>query len=165
MNTGRAHPPLRRGPETEEEKLPKKYCGTSHVLSKDGAKFVFEKGCNQLIIGSGSAAGAVAPRSTAPTKRSRKRKADTAAAPPASTQPNSVTGTPLRIPYGNNEVALKLGAAIAPVDGMLHLESIFLHSESVDGCKPQRVWCPLRPVAPADPRPPMRSKMRCRSKP
>ena len=25
-------------------------------------------------------------------------------------QPNSVTGTPLRIPYGNKEVALKLGA-------------------------------------------------------
>jgi DNA topoisomerase-3 len=41
-------------------------------------------------------------------KRSRKRKADASAAPPA--QPNSVTGTPLRIPYGNKEVALKLGA-------------------------------------------------------
>jgi DNA topoisomerase III len=54
--------------------------------------------------------GSVAPRSTTPTKRSRKRKADTAAAPPASTQPNSFTGTPLRIPYGNKEVALKLGA-------------------------------------------------------
>jgi hypothetical protein len=27
---------------------------------------------------------------------------------------------------------------------MPHLESIFLHSESVDGCKPERVWCPLR---------------------
>ena len=55
-------------------------------------------------------AGSVAPRSIATTKRSRKRKADTAAASPASTQPNSVTGTPLRIPYGNKEVALKLGA-------------------------------------------------------
>ena len=55
-------------------------------------------------------ARSVAPRPTATTKRSRKRKADTAAAPPASTQPNSVTGTPLRIPYGNKEVALKLGA-------------------------------------------------------
>ena len=30
-----------------------KYYGTSHVLSKDEAKFVFEKGCEQLIIGSG----------------------------------------------------------------------------------------------------------------
>ena len=54
--------------------------------------------------------GSVAPQSTAPTKRSRRRKAATAAAPPASTRPNSVTGTPLRIPYGNKEVALKLGA-------------------------------------------------------
>ena len=46
----------------------------------------------------------------AATKRSRKRKAYAAAAPPAPAQPNSVTGTPLRIPYGNKEVALKLGA-------------------------------------------------------
>src|SRR5262245_57113197 len=27
--------------------------GTSHVLSKEEAKFVFERGCNQLIVGSG----------------------------------------------------------------------------------------------------------------
>ena len=31
----------------------KKYYGTSHVLSKDEAKFVFESGCEQLILGSG----------------------------------------------------------------------------------------------------------------
>jgi len=55
-------------------------------------------------------AGSVAPQSTAPTKRGRKRKADTAAAPPAPAQPNSVAGTPLRIPYGNKDVAMKLGA-------------------------------------------------------
>ena len=55
-------------------------------------------------------AGSVAPQSTAPTKRSRRRKAATAAAPLAPAQPNSVTGTLLRIPYGNKEVALKLGA-------------------------------------------------------
>ena len=56
-------------------------------------------------------AGSVAPQSAAPTKRSRKkRKADAASAPLAPAQPNSVTGTPLRIPYGNKEVALKLGA-------------------------------------------------------
>jgi DNA topoisomerase III len=54
-------------------------------------------------------AESVAPQSTATTKRSRKRKPDASAAPLASTQPNSVTGT-LRIPYGNKEVALKLGA-------------------------------------------------------
>jgi hypothetical protein len=36
-----------------KKKLSKKYYGTSHVLSKDEAKFVFEKGCKQLIVGSG----------------------------------------------------------------------------------------------------------------
>jgi len=36
-----------------KKKLSKKYYGTSHVLSKDEAKFVFEKGCDQLILGSG----------------------------------------------------------------------------------------------------------------
>ncbi len=36
-----------------KKKLSKKLCGTSHVVSKDEAKFVFEKGCKQLILGSG----------------------------------------------------------------------------------------------------------------
>jgi hypothetical protein len=36
-----------------KKKLSKKYYGTSHTLSKDEAKFVFEKGCEQLIVGSG----------------------------------------------------------------------------------------------------------------
>ena len=36
-----------------KKKLSKKYYGTSHMLSKDEAKFVFEKGCKQLILGSG----------------------------------------------------------------------------------------------------------------
>ncbi len=36
-----------------KKQLSKKYYGTSHVLSKDEAKFVFEKGCEQLILGSG----------------------------------------------------------------------------------------------------------------
>jgi DNA topoisomerase-3 len=54
--------------------------------------------------------GSIAPQPTAPTKRSRKRTAATAAASPAPAQPKSVTGTPLRIPYGNKKVALKLGA-------------------------------------------------------
>jgi DNA topoisomerase-3 len=54
--------------------------------------------------------GSIAPQSAAPAKRSRKRIADTDAAPLAPAQPNSVTGTRLRIPYGNKEIALKLGA-------------------------------------------------------
>ncbi len=36
-----------------KKKLSKKYYGTSHMLSEDEAKFVFEKGCEQLIVGSG----------------------------------------------------------------------------------------------------------------
>src|SRR5438105_9894135 len=36
-----------------KKKLSKKYYGTSHVLSKDEAKLVFETGCEQLILGSG----------------------------------------------------------------------------------------------------------------
>jgi hypothetical protein len=36
-----------------KKKLSKKYYGTSHTLSKDEARFVFEKGCELLILGSG----------------------------------------------------------------------------------------------------------------
>ena len=35
------------------KKLSKKLYGTSHVLSEDEARFVFEKGCDQVVIGSG----------------------------------------------------------------------------------------------------------------
>ena len=36
-----------------KKKLSKKLYGTSHVLSEDEAKFLFEKGCDQIVIGSG----------------------------------------------------------------------------------------------------------------
>ena len=36
-----------------KKKLSKKLYGTSHVLSEDEARFVFEKGCDQVVIGSG----------------------------------------------------------------------------------------------------------------
>jgi DNA topoisomerase-3 len=52
--------------------------------------------------------GSAAPQG-APPKRYRKQKADTDAASMAPA-PKSSIGTPLRIPYGNKEVALKLGA-------------------------------------------------------
>ena len=54
----------------------------------------------------------MAPKSTAPKKRSRKRPAGIAAAVTPSTpaRGNSRTDTPLRIPYGNKDDALKLGA-------------------------------------------------------
>ena len=41
------------GEVVKRKKKLKKYYGTSHILSKDEAKFVFEKGCEQLIVGSG----------------------------------------------------------------------------------------------------------------
>ena len=36
-----------------KKKLSKKLYGTSHTLSKDEAKFLFEKGCEKIIIDSG----------------------------------------------------------------------------------------------------------------
>jgi hypothetical protein len=36
-----------------KKKLSKKLYGNSHVVSKDEAKVLFEKGCDQLVIGSG----------------------------------------------------------------------------------------------------------------
>lgn len=44
---------FRQGQAKRKKKLSKKYYGTSHVLSKDEAKFVSENGCEQLILGSG----------------------------------------------------------------------------------------------------------------
>jgi DNA topoisomerase-3 len=54
--------------------------------------------------------GSFSSQPTSPKKRPRKRKADAVAVPPTPGQPNLATGTPLRIPYGNKEAALKLGA-------------------------------------------------------
>ena len=47
-------------------------------------------------------------QAASPTKRARKRKAEAVEAPP--NLANRPAGTPLRIPYGNKEVAMKLGA-------------------------------------------------------
>ena len=54
----------------------------------------------------------IAPKSAVPKKRSRKRAASAVATVTPSTpaRGNSVTDTPLRIPYGNKDAALKLGA-------------------------------------------------------
>ena len=54
----------------------------------------------------------IAPKSAVPRKRSRKRAASAVATATPSTpaRGNSVTDTPLRIPYGNKDAALKLGA-------------------------------------------------------
>jgi DNA topoisomerase-3 len=55
-------------------------------------------------------AGSAAPQSAGLKKSSRKRKAGADIAPSTPAQPNPVAGTPLRIPYGNKDVAMKLGA-------------------------------------------------------
>jgi len=55
-------------------------------------------------------AGSIAPQSTGPRKIARKRRAAAATGVSMPTQPNPVAGTPLRIPYGNKDAALKLGA-------------------------------------------------------
>ena len=55
-------------------------------------------------------AGSIAAQPTAPARISRKRKAAAAAGGSMPAQPNPAAGTPLRIPYGNKDLALKLGA-------------------------------------------------------
>src|SRR5271157_5351884 len=58
-----------------KKKLSKKYYGTSHVISKDEAKFVFEKGCEHLIIGSGQMGNVnLSPEAIGEFNRSRARK-------------------------------------------------------------------------------------------
>jgi len=54
--------------------------------------------------------GSAAPQSAAPTKKTRNRKAGANASQSTPAQTNSIAGTPLRIPYGNKDVAMKLGA-------------------------------------------------------
>jgi DNA topoisomerase III len=49
-------------------------------------------------------------QSPKPKKPSRKRKTKAATAVSTAVQSNSATGTPLRIPYGNKDIALRLGA-------------------------------------------------------
>ena len=44
-----------------KKKLSKKYYGTSHILSKDGAKLSSKKGCEQLIVGSGQFGNVAVP--------------------------------------------------------------------------------------------------------
>ena len=34
-----------------KKKLSKRYYGTSHVVSKDEAKFIYEDGCGELVLG------------------------------------------------------------------------------------------------------------------
>ncbi len=36
-----------------KKKLSKKYYGTSHIISREEAEFIFEKGCDTLVVGAG----------------------------------------------------------------------------------------------------------------
>lgn len=36
-----------------KKKLSKKYFGTSHIISREEAEFVYEKGCDTLVLGAG----------------------------------------------------------------------------------------------------------------
>jgi hypothetical protein len=36
-----------------KKRLSKKYYGTSHTISKEEAKFVYEDGCKELVVGTG----------------------------------------------------------------------------------------------------------------
>lgn len=36
-----------------KKKLSKKYYGTSHIVSREEAEFIYEKGCNTLVLGAG----------------------------------------------------------------------------------------------------------------
>jgi len=49
-----------------KKKLSKKLYGTSHIVSKEEAEFVFEKGCDTLILGAGQQGCAhLSPEATA----------------------------------------------------------------------------------------------------
>ena len=48
-----------------KKKLSKRLYGTSHIVSKDEAKFVFEKGCKRLILGSGQEGNVLSPEAEA----------------------------------------------------------------------------------------------------
>jgi hypothetical protein len=36
-----------------KKKLSKKYYGTSHIISQEEAEFIYEKGCDTLVVGAG----------------------------------------------------------------------------------------------------------------
>jgi DNA topoisomerase III len=75
------------------------------VKAASTARTEANKATKRRRQGRNSSSG-ITPRSTAPAQPARKRQAAVAAATTARTD----SGTPLRIPYGNKDVALKLGA-------------------------------------------------------
>ena len=54
----------------KKKKLSKRFYGTSHTVSEDEARFVFEKGCKELIFGTGQYGNAaLSPEAAAFLKR------------------------------------------------------------------------------------------------
>ncbi|MBN4083101.1 hypothetical protein JYU08_00280 [bacterium AH-315-B06] len=48
------------------KKLSKKSCGTSHINSEDEIRFIHEKGCRHLVVGTGqSGLAALSPEAAA----------------------------------------------------------------------------------------------------
>jgi DNA topoisomerase-3 len=84
-----------------------------------------------------------------PFNRPRKRKADAVAGLPGPGQPTSVVGTPLRIPFANKDVALKLGARYRS-DGRYAPLGVDLSAASVDGYNARRMaaQCAFEEVKP-----------------
>ena len=82
----------------------------------------------------------IAPKSAVQRKRSRKRAANVVATATPSTpaRGNSGTDTPLRIPYGNKDAALRLDAAIEQAGGMPPRASILLPSANAGGYRAKR---------------------------
>lgn len=39
--------------DKRKKKLSKKYYGTSHIISREEAEFIYEKGCDTLVVGAG----------------------------------------------------------------------------------------------------------------
>ena len=79
-----------------------------------GAWWLAERACCIRTFGSETTgrlqAGWFSCASIGGAEKEVSEKADTDAAPSTLVQPNLVAGTPLRIPYGNKDVAMKLGA-------------------------------------------------------
>ena len=82
----------------------------------------------------------IAPKSTVPKNRSRKGAANVVATaiPSAPARGSSGTDTPLRIPYGNKDAALRLGAAIEQAGGTPPRASNLLPSANVGGYRAKR---------------------------
>ena len=57
-----------------KKKLSKRLYGTSHIVSKDEAKFVFEKGCGSSFSGRAKKAMCSSPRRQRPTLPTRTAK-------------------------------------------------------------------------------------------